>query len=302
MKVYISTIVLKQHYHHNMKTVGGEKKVSITFDVLSEKPKGWDKLSRMGGVYHTGDFLHHFFPQVYYFTARIKSKLVGGIPLIAGTVGNEQILASLPNYLPAGPISYDKKLRLELIKRLNGRWFVSDYSGDKLKLPSDEKTSEIIYFKSHEEWFKRIDEDARNQVRQASRRGVFLGDATAKEITRLDEQTALRHGRSTDKIWTDKLVSFAEKHGTTLVARRGKRALAFVILFKHGTRAYLIKNASATDCLKYRPNHFLYSEAVRWAVNSGCNQLNTGGAEFSGLVQFKRSLGSKPFKYYWYHN
>lgn len=232
----------------------------------------------------------------------MKSKLVGGIPLVPGTIGSEQILASLPNYLPAGPLSENKKLRLEMIKRLNGRWFISDYSGEKLNLTNTEKTSEIIYFGSYEEWLKNIDEDARNQVRQASRRGVVLGDATAKEITKLDEQTALRHGRSTDKVWTDKLVSFAEKHGTTLVARHGRKALAFVILFKHGKRAYLIKNCSATDGLRYRPNHFLYSEAIRWAASRGCTQLNTGGAEFSGLVQFKRSLGSKPFKYYWYSN
>lgn len=255
----------------------------------------------MGEVYHTGDFLHHFFTGVYYLTAWDKNKLVGGLPVVSGTVGEIGVLASLPNFITGGPLAKSKKLKEELVGRLNGQWFVSDYSGQKLSLPNPQtKEAEIITFTSYDEWFKKIDEDARNQVRQATRRGVVLGQPKGKEISILDQQTALRHGGSVDAAWTDKLLSFAEKHGTTLVARRNKKALGAVILLKHERRAYLVKNVSRTDSLKYRPNHFLYAEAVRWAVDNGCTQLNTGGAEFSGLRQFKRSLGSKPFTYYWY--
>lgn len=222
------------------------------------------------------------------------------MPVIQGVANGMVALASLPRFITGGPIADSARLKKELIGKLNGQWFVSDYSGEKLDLPHrEEKEAEIIYFTSYDEWLKNIDEDARNQVRQATRRGVSLG-LQPKEISALDKETAARHGRDVDEVWTDKVVSFSREHGVTLVARRNKKSLAAVVLFKHGAKAYLVKNVSATNSLKYRPNHFLYSESVRWAVANGCTQLNTGAAEYAGLRQFKRSLGSKPFTYYWY--
>lgn len=271
---------------------------SLSFANTLEAPAGWDDLAEE--VYQTTTFLRHFFPTALFLSARENDRLVGGIAYCLGLSNDKQVAVALPNFLYGGPFG---KYRKQLLERYLSLPFVSgaaiiDGSGQKLEKPTSTFSSEVIHFKDYDSWFTSIDPDARNQIRQATKRGLTLG--TFKRFDALDAKTALRHGRQVQKQWTRSLLSYGEKYGAKIGAYYNTKLIAAVILARHKEKAYLLKNVSLSRYWQYRPNHLLYSGAVQWAVEHGCTSLNTGGAEFDGLRNFKRSLGSQEHIYYSY--
>lgn len=232
-----------------------------------------------------------------------RGKLRGGVAYGYGQIDGKLVACALPEFLYGGPWGeFGQQLANEFFKcRETDGALLIDASGERLNSPNpQEQTCEIIPLDGYETWFQGIDPDARNQVRQAGRKGLTVGSVKRKSFLRLERDTARRQGHSPQEEWTSKLFSFAEKSGTTLGAYKGQRLLAGLVLFKHRTRAYLVKHASLESSFHYRPNHLLYAEAVRWAAKEGCTEINTGGAAYAGLKQFKKSLGSKTHTYYWY--
>lgn len=88
---------------------------------------------------------------------------------------------------------------------------------------------------------------------------------------------------------------FAADLGFVGLILDGERPIAAaVFLTYNGTVTYKY-GASAADALGKRPNNLLFSEAIRWACESGFHTLDFGRTEIDneGLRSFKRSWGAE---------
>lgn len=208
----------------------------------------------------------------------------------------------LPNYLYSSPIGNDQAVDFLCNRlRLESNYLVVDILARQLQLTHQRKTRcQIINTNSYEDWFRRIDKDARNQIRQSERRGVSIRQTDFNETVKIAEASALKQGHSLDKEWFSKMVSFAQEHGVTLGAEVDKKIVAFVILYEFNGTGHLVKHSSLGDYQACRPNHALYAAAVRWCAERGIKRLNTGGSPTKSLTAFKKSLGTKSHIYYWY--
>jgi lipid II:glycine glycyltransferase (peptidoglycan interpeptide bridge formation enzyme) len=85
-----------------------------------------------------------------------------------------------------------------------------------------------------------------------------------------------------------------------LIARVDGDAVAMVIIFRFGDRAWYMYGASLSQHRDKMPNHLLQWEAIRWARSVGCTVYDFWGAPVElaendpmwGVYRFKQGFGA----------
>lgn len=232
-----------------------------------------------------------------------EQELCGGIAFVETNVNGFLIAEALPKFLYGNPVAINKKYKQVLCWLWNEymknytKWFLIDFNGEYSTLPnSQEVTSQVIGIENYDLWIKKIDKEARNQVNQSYNNGLKIQKVDFKTIVPILKETDKRHKNKTDLKYLKSIFDISE----TLCAFYNKKPVGLVMLDGFNKKAHLLKNASIEKYFKLRTNNFLYSESIKWCVKNKYTELNLGSGEVEGLNNFKQSLGSKDYIYYYY--
>jgi peptidoglycan pentaglycine glycine transferase (the first glycine) len=146
----------------------------------------------------------------------------------------------------------------------------------------------------------------RYNVRLAGRKGVTVRPGTAGDLPLLYDMyrgTALRDGFVIRpfEYYRDAWGSFVESGlAHPLIAEVDGDAVAMVILFRFGDRAWYMYGASLAQHRDKMPNHLLQWQAMRWARSVGCTVYDMWGAPDEpvesdpmwGVYRFKQGFGA----------
>ena len=85
--------------------------------------------------------------------------------------------------------------------------------------------------------------------------------------------------------------AFFPDRGFVLVAEQeGNPVSAMLFLICNGTLYYKF-SASSLEALSVRPNHFLITKAIEWAIGAGLRRIDLGISDTEGLIRFKERIG-----------
>ena len=146
----------------------------------------------------------------------------------------------------------------------------------------------------------------RYNVRLAGRRGVVVRPGTVGDLPQLYQmyrETALRDGFviRPQAYYQDAWGSFIQTGlAQPLIAEIEGEAIAMLILFCFGDRAWYMYGASRNQHREKMPNHLLQWEAMRWARANGCTVYDFWGApdvldehdSMWGVYRFKQGFGA----------
>ncbi len=158
---------------------------------------------------------------------------------------------------------------------------------------------------SEESWLARMKQKTRYNIRLAQRSGVTVRQAEQKELSalyRMYAQTAARDNFIIrEESYYLKLWQHFMKIGYAipLFAEVEGEAVAALVMFVFGKRAWYFYGMSTTKQREKMPNYLLQWEAMRLAKTRGCDVYDLWGApdEFdgkdsmSGVFRFKEGLG-----------
>lgn len=144
----------------------------------------------------------------------------------------------------------------------------------------------------------------RYNLRLAERRGVVARPATEADWPALLDmyaETGRRDGFVTRPAayYTD---AWRTMQGQGILAEREGEALAGLVLFRHGPRAWYFYGMSRTEGREHMPNHALQWAALRWAREAGCDTYDWWGApdnvddeadRMAGVWRFKLGFGAE---------
>jgi len=147
----------------------------------------------------------------------------------------------------------------------------------------------------------------RYNVRLAARRGVEIRQGTIDDLPllyRMYQETSERDGFiiRPESYYRDAWGSFIEAGlAHPLIAEVEGKAVAMVLLFRFGRRAWYMYGASRSVHRERMPNHLLQWEAIRWARAQGCTVYDLWGAPdvvdesdpMWGVYRFKRGFGAR---------
>jgi CelD/BcsL family acetyltransferase involved in cellulose biosynthesis len=141
----------------------------------------------------------------------------------------------------------------------------------------------------------------RRNAKNAQKRGVRIHSGIGKEElkafyalhleTRQRQGTPIQPWAFFDNLRTQVL----EKGlGFILLAYHEKDCLAAAVFLHWGKTLTYKYGASSTTGLSLRPNDLLFSEAIRWGCENGCQTLDFGRTDFenTGLREFKSRWGA----------
>jgi lipid II:glycine glycyltransferase (peptidoglycan interpeptide bridge formation enzyme) len=146
----------------------------------------------------------------------------------------------------------------------------------------------------------------RYNVRLAGRKGVRVRPGTMDDLPLLYamyHETALRDGFVIRPLayYEDLWGSFIQRGlAQPLIAEVEGQAVAMVLLFYFGDRAWYMYGASRNQQRDKMPNHLLQWEAMRWAKSAGCAVYDMWGAPDEAVesdplwsvYRFKRGFGA----------
>ena len=151
--------------------------------------------------------------------------------------------------------------------------------------------------------WERLNRDKRRNVRKAQREGLEVYEATEREelfdYFGIYQSTMKRHHRKgvTCEFFDLLYELLVREHkAMVLLARKGNKTVAGIVLLLHNAKAYWWSGASLEDSWGVRPNELLIWHAVEWASNSGISSLDLGPTPVevdSGLNVFKRHFGAE---------
>lgn len=138
----------------------------------------------------------------------------------------------------------------------------------------------------------------RYNLRLAERRGVRVRLATPDDwpaLLALYAETGQRDGFiiRPAEYYTD---AWRSLHGQGLIAEHEGHALAGLMLFRHGARAWYFYGMSGAAGREHMPNHLLQWEAMRWARDAGCVWYDWWGAPEREADETDRMAGVWRFK------
>ncbi len=123
----------------------------------------------------------------------------------------------------------------------------------------------------------------RYNIRLSARKGVIVREGAQEDLAtiyRLMEETAQRDGfaiHTADYYRTAYELFASTGQAVWLLAEHGDRALAAIVVFAHGERAWYFWGASASEGRNLMPNHALQWAAMRWARARGCRLYDLWG-------------------------
>lgn len=200
------------------------------------------------------------------------------------------------------------------------------YSGEQIQFKN---TVLIDLAGSEESWMSRMKQKTRYNIRLAQRSGVTVRQGEHVDLPslyRMYTKTADRDGfiiRDEDyylRLWRNFMDAGL---AVPLIAEVQGDAVAALVMFVFGGRAWYFYGMSTTDHREKMPNYLLQWEAMRIAKSMGCSTYDLWGApetfdgedSMAGVFRFKEGLGgilqrtigawdypSRPFLYFLYQH
>jgi lipid II:glycine glycyltransferase (peptidoglycan interpeptide bridge formation enzyme) len=193
-----------------------------------------------------------------------------------------------------------------------GRAFVDDLSAAGWRFSREQiqfrNTVQIDLTQDEETLLANMKQKTRYNVRLAGRKGVTVREGTLDDLDLLYDLYAITAGR--DRFTIRPLDYYRQAWGTfieaglaqPLIAEYDGKALAHVVLFKLGKRAWYFYGASSNEERNRMPTYLLQWEAMRWAKAQGCTIYDLWGAPddfddpddpLAGVWRFKSGLGGQ---------
>lgn len=290
----------------------------------------WNKLlnnSKDALVTHTCEWVRtlcNSYPghKSLFIIARNESgDIVGGMPIVTLQRKGFRHYWSMYNAGCGGFIirdDMDEDLRIaglrrfdELTKRYNGEALVVDFYGKCgfLKSLGFTESKRFTHFLElnmpfAEIWDKKIDKKARNETRQAIKKGVVIEEVKdfSEPILEMILKTCKKRKRQPypTAMYENTLRVMGEAELVRwLVAKYNERPIATsaFLVFKESVTYWV--NASHDEYLKLRPNNLLLSEMIKWSCENGYKYFNFGPSDVGayGLMKFKEDVGGRKMEY-----
>jgi len=210
-------------------------------------------------------------------------------PLSSDSESLERLAAGISSFYREG-IARNIELRWEFPHQQN----MHTYSEFVLQtIPLDPDADKVI---------KRFERVHRQNARAAEERGVQIVQGNGREHLRLfyDMQlkTRLRHGAPAQPqrffdLVADKI--FKPGLGFVLLAYKGDKCLAGLVLLRWKQSLIAKYAASEKDSLNLRPNNLLFLTAIKWGCTNGVKVFDMGrsATEHTGLRRYKRGWGAE---------
>ncbi len=282
----------------------------------------WQRLvetSLKGGIFHHAEWLRllrdqYRYPLRAHCVSDQEGSLIAGLPfaLIRSRLTGTRLVA-LPFSDKCGPVlrgPHDREALELLLGSLRAEHAASSipfevrapvvglpraqlFYGHELALEADSETVT-----------ERFNQNVRRGIRRAQREGVEVHRRTDARVLddfyRLHVRTRRRQGVPTQpKPFIDRFARLFERGlGFVLVAQwRGQPVAAAVFLSFNGALTYKY-GASCAAHLDKRPNHAIFSEAIRWGCEHRQRVLDFGRTEPDnlGLRAFKRAWGGREYE------
>jgi FemAB-related protein (PEP-CTERM system-associated) len=154
------------------------------------------------------------------------------------------------------------------------------------------------------ELWRRLPGKTRNQVRKASRQAFALDDGCDDRVAEFYSVHRIHMRELGSPVHAEAFFRATLHHfgsrARLLVVRDRDRPVAALIAIQHG-RAVTVPWASSLGEARPRcPNHLLYWEALRWAIDLGVGEFHFGrSAPGSGTHRFKRGWGAVEQPLFW---
>lgn len=192
--------------------------------------------------------------------------------------------------------------RPAVVEALTGRGW--RYSGEQIQFRN---TALLDLCPSEDELLAAMKGKTRYNTRLAERRGVTVRAGRAEDIPRFYEmyaETGARDGFTIREFgyYRDVWQTFLESGlGQMLLAEAEGQAIAGLILFRFGEKAWYMYGASTTQQRSAMPNYALQWAAIRWCKAAGCTVYDLWGAPDTlhehdsmwGVWRFKEGLGAQ---------
>ncbi len=189
-----------------------------------------------------------------------------------------------------------KKLTEELTEK---KW---QYSSEQIQFKN---TVMIDLGGAEETWLARMKQKTRYNIRLAEKNGVQIREGKQKDLPllyRMYAQTAhrdhfiIREESYYHRLWG---MFLEEGYAVPLIAEVDGQAVAAIIMFVLGKRAWYFYGMSTTSHREKMPNYLLQWEAMKKAKALGCEVYDLWGApdtftgedSMSGVYRFKEGLG-----------
>jgi peptidoglycan pentaglycine glycine transferase (the first glycine) len=188
---------------------------------------------------------------------------------------------------------------------ITGRWRERDWRPSREQVQF-RNTMILDLTQDEEDLLAAMKSKWRYNIRLAGRKGVTVRPGTLDDLPLLYDmyrETSLRDGFVIRPFayYRDAWGSFIENGlAQPLIAEAGGDALAMVILFRFGKRAWFMYGASRNRHRDKMPNHLLQWQAMRWARSVGCTLYDMWGAPDEaleddplwGVYRFKGGFGA----------
>jgi hypothetical protein len=163
-----------------------------------------------------------------------------------------------------------------------------------------------IHIKSFDEWWEKLPQESRKNVRRSAKRGVVvrpveLGDALVQGITEIYNETPIRQGKPFPHYGKDfktikKEVSTMMDRSGFIGAYHGDELVGFIKLVYMGKVASILHIVSKNAHYDKRPTNALLSKAVEICASKGISYLLYGRYTYgkktsSPLIVFKYRNG-----------
>jgi peptidoglycan pentaglycine glycine transferase (the first glycine) len=160
---------------------------------------------------------------------------------------------------------------------------------------------------SQEDWLNRMKPKTRYNLRLAEKKGVVIQPGSKKDLHLLFQMYAETSIRDSFTIRNEEYYRFVWDTFITkgmaipLIAKYKNTALAGLILFILGSRAWYLFGMSSGKSREFMPNYLLQWEAMKRASKEGCTVYDLWGAPDNfnesdpmwGVYRFKEGLGAR---------
>jgi peptidoglycan pentaglycine glycine transferase (the first glycine) len=205
--------------------------------------------------------------------------------------------------IPGEPDAHETPLGREVVDDLRALGY--RFSRDQIQFRN---THQIDLTRSEDDLLAAMKQKTRYNIRLAERKGVTIRPAEPDDLDLLYRLYALTAQR--DDFPIRPLDYYRRAWGTfmqaglahALVAEYKGRALAHVIIFRFGPRAWYFYGASSDEERQRMPTYALQWAAIQWAKAQGCTVYDLWGAPddfddprdpLAGVHRFKAGLGGQ---------
>lgn len=175
----------------------------------------------------------------------------------------------------------------------------SEYQGFR---ESDTVTMRLDVEKTNHEilWKERLDQKCRNKIRQAQKKKIIVRKGRYRKI--IDDfyslYTVAMHDHGTPSLQKKYFFLIGELFNAKyFVAYKGKTPVSGTVVIRDNDLCMALFGASNRAYLSYRPNNFIYWEAIKDSISENIKIFDFGRSGYdSSTYNFKKHFGAIPVK------